>query len=48
MTYDSPQQANASPRLVSSVAVKTVNRGFSTEADKLLNYLVIELSKLSS
>ena len=37
----SSQDSNAEgARNVSGIAIKTVTRGFSTEADRLLNYLV--------
>ena len=42
MTFDTTttQGASQDKRQVSGVKIKTVTRGFSTEADKLLNYLV--------
>ena len=40
MSYDPSQKSGNGSRYVSSVAVKIVSRGFSTEADKLLNFLV--------
>ncbi|PAV23827.1 meiosis specific hop1 [Pyrrhoderma noxium] len=40
MTFDTTTQgASQDKRQVSGVKIKTVTRGFSTEADKLLNYL---------
>ncbi|EJD02237.1 DNA-binding protein [Fomitiporia mediterranea MF3/22] len=40
MAFDSQETSiNTNSRLISGVRVKTVTRGYSTEADKLLNYL---------
>ena len=39
-SISSSQDPSDKSRNVSSISIKTVKRGFSTEADKLLNYLV--------
>ena len=40
MSYDSSQGTNG--QSVSSMKIKTVKRGYSTESDKLLDFLVRE------
>lgn len=40
MAYDSQDSPGNNSRHISGITIKTVARGYSTEADKLLNYLV--------